>query len=402
MRSRTRNITLFRTKEFREVKSEKLRQVETEIENENPDRISGVEKDEYVDYIISKYRIEPVEIDLDAAQIDVEDFSRDETPELVIPVSGNTDLLGYTPSRRTMNYSCSGTLDGNELRVEIVNSGRRGRTGEKLNKEIGRVKTHIEDRLEYLRSNIRSYHQELERKAESRFESRREEIREQREILGSLDVPLRKDEDTPDTFAIDGPIQREQISLEPPEPEHETAGQPAPTVAESTYKDVLNVISDVGRGFERSPRLFNDLEEEDLRDHILFVLEQNFEGTATGETFNKEGKSDILLRADDGTNVFVAECAIWGGEKYYSGKIDQLFRYLTWRDSKTAVILFVQNEQMEPVREQIESGAESHEAFVEAVEQPDESWWQYRFCFPDDPDRELDLAVLAFHIPPTE
>lgn len=123
-------------------------------------------------------------------------------------------------------------------------------------------------------------------------------------------------------------------------------------------------------------------------------------GTATGETFNKEGKSDILLRAKDGTNVFVAECTVWKGEQYYSKKIDQLFRYLTWRDSKTAVILFVQNQQMEPVREQIESGAESHDEFAEVIEQPDESWWQYRFCFLNDRNRELNLAVLAYHIPP--
>lgn len=71
---------------------------------------------------------------------------------------------------------------------------------------------------------------------------------------------------------------RYEIKIERPEPKHESAEQPAPTVAESTYRDVLKVINDVGRGFERAPRLFNDCSEEDLRDHILFILEQNFEG----------------------------------------------------------------------------------------------------------------------------
>ena len=175
----------------------------------------------------------------------------------------------------------------------------------------------------------------------------------------------------------------------------------APTVPEFTYQDILEKIHTVGIGYERSPRLFRDLEEEELRDHILIGLENNFKsGTATGETFNKDGKSDILLRADDGTNIFIAECAMWGGEKYFSGKIDQLNRYLTWRDTKAAVIMFVQNQQMEPVCEQIERGVEKHDQFVEMVDQPEESWWQYRFHFEDDPYREFDLAVLAFHIPP--
>lgn len=62
--------------------------------------------------------------------------------------------------------------------------------------------------------------------------------------------------------------------------------------------------------------------------------------------------------------------------------------------------MFVQNKKMGPVREQIESGVEDHEQFVEEVDKPGESWWQYRFHFEDDPNRDLNLAVLAFHIPP--
>lgn len=126
----------------------------------------------------------------------------------------------------------------------------------------------------------------------------------------------------------------------------------------------------------------------------------NFEaGTATGETFNKEGRTDILLRAKDGTNVFVAECAVWNGKEKFKDKVDQLFGYLTWRDSKAAVVLFVDRQEMEPVREQIEEGAEEHEAMDELVDRPDESWWQYQTHFPDNPEREADLAVQAFHIP---
>jgi hypothetical protein len=84
------------------------------------------------------------------------------------------------------------------------------------------------------------------------------------------------------------------------------------------------------------------MEEEHLRDHILMVLDPNFEyGSATGETFNKKGKTDILLRHDSSV-AFVAECKFWGGEKVFHKTIDQLLNYLTWRDSKTAVIIFVQ------------------------------------------------------------
>lgn len=65
-------------------------------------------------------------------------------------------------------------------------------------------------------------------------------------------------------------------------------------------------------------------------------------GSATGETFNKKGKTDILLR-HAGNNAFVGECKFWKGEKSFLSTIDQLLGYLTWRDSKTAVIMFVKN-----------------------------------------------------------
>jgi hypothetical protein len=39
----------------------------------------------------------------------------------------------------------------------------------------------------------------------------------------------------------------------------------------------------------------------------LVQLNGQYEGQATGETFNFQGKTDILIRVD-GQNIFVAEC----------------------------------------------------------------------------------------------
>jgi hypothetical protein len=93
---------------------------------------------------------------------------------------------------------------------------------------------------------------------------------------------------------------------------------------------------------ERSPSAFAEMDEENLRMHFLVPLNGAFEGDATGETFNHDGKTDILLRKD-GRNVFIAECKFWVGPKGFTDTIDQLLNYLTWRDSKTAIIIFVRN-----------------------------------------------------------
>jgi hypothetical protein len=59
----------------------------------------------------------------------------------------------------------------------------------------------------------------------------------------------------------------------------------------------------------------------------------------SSETFNAAGKTDILIRVED-RNIFVAECKFWKGEKHFIPTIDQLLSYTSWRDTKTAIILF--------------------------------------------------------------
>lgn len=398
MRRRTK--PLFNSKRFSSVSQTRLDEAKKDVHHADVDRIAGVEKDDYVEYVFGRRSIEPLEMGTDEAHINKGSLSADEDKELIIPIAGNTDILEWQPSTQKIGYSVQGSWTNNKLTVELSKPNRREWNPERLQNEIDRATDYIDTYMERLRREIDSFHDDLRNQIEREFEDRQKEIHEQRELLGSLDVPVYQQDDTPDTFVIDVPEKRENISVDPPKSDASVT-DPAPTVPETAYNDILEVINDVGRGFERSPHLFRDSEEEDLRDHILFNLEVNFDsGTATGETFNRGGHSDILLRHDDGTNLFVAECAMWNGEQYFIKKINQLNGYLSWRDTKAAVIKFVNKKRMSPVREQIEHGAKNHDQFVDLVDQPGESWWQYKFHMKNDPDRELDLAVLAFHIPP--
>lgn len=80
---------------------------------------------------------------------------------------------------------------------------------------------------------------------------------------------------------------------------------------------------------ERSPKAFSGMSEEDLRQHFLVQLNGHYEGQATGETFNFDGKTDILVRVDR-KNIFIAECKFWRGPESFSQALDQLLGYATW------------------------------------------------------------------------
>lgn len=152
--------------------------------------------------------------------------------------------------------------------------------------------------------------------------------------------------------------------------------------------------------FERLPSTYAKKEEEHLRDHILLTLGAAVIGSATGETFNKRGKTDILVRnLVSGSNEFVGECKFWRGEVVYHRAIDQLLSYLSWRDNKAAVILFVPNKGFSNVLQSIRDSTPRHRQFLRLESEADDSWFNYIFNMSGEPNREIQLAVMAYHMP---
>jgi hypothetical protein len=157
-------------------------------------------------------------------------------------------------------------------------------------------------------------------------------------------------------------------------------------------------MSSMVRVMEQSPKAFDKMGEEDLRTQFLVQLNGQYEGRATGETFNFQGKTDILIREGD-RNVFIAECKFWGGEKQFLETIDQLLSYLSWRDTKTAIVVFNRNANFSDVLSKIAEAVPKHKNYKRTVGKPNESSFRYIFHQPGDPNRELTVSVLAFDVP---
>ena len=149
---------------------------------------------------------------------------------------------------------------------------------------------------------------------------------------------------------------------------------------------------------ERSPSAFRAMGEEDLRQHFLVQMNGQFEGNATGETFNVNGKTDILLRSGD-RNVFIAECKFWKGPKLYLETIDQLIGYKAWRDTKTAILVFNRDTSMSTVLDKVEASTKEHKNFKRIVDWKHETGFRYVFHHEGDMNREFLLTVLVFDVP---
>ena len=154
----------------------------------------------------------------------------------------------------------------------------------------------------------------------------------------------------------------------------------------------------MSQNIERSRSTFVQMKEEQIRDLILVNLNGHYEGDATGETFNAQGKTDILIRADD-RNVFIAECKFWAGPKSLLAAIDQILRYLTWRDTKAALLLFCKNIDFTNTLSSIATAVPEHPNFKRELKTISDTHVRYLFRQKDDTVRDLYLAVQAFYIP---
>jgi hypothetical protein len=119
-------------------------------------------------------------------------------------------------------------------------------------------------------------------------------------------------------------------------------------LAMQVCEHILSLLAQMAVVIERSPQAFRTMGEEDLRFVLLVPLNTHYEGRASAEAFNFEGKTDILIR-EMGKNVFVAECKFWDGPESLRRAIDQLLGYACCWDTKTALLLFNRGRQLSTV-----------------------------------------------------
>ena len=170
---------------------------------------------------------------------------------------------------------------------------------------------------------------------------------------------MQRDTSSPKTYEV--PNIRKKVKL--PKPQSSKSLQPEPTLEEQTYNEILDICANMALVMERSPKAYSKMDEESIRTQFLMQLNAQYEGQATGETFNGNGKTDILIR-NNNQNIFIGECKFWKGEKAFLETIDQLLGYVTYRDTKTAILLFVKKNDFTSIVQKLKDIVPKHANFV--------------------------------------
>lgn len=385
-----------------------LHQLKQEVHNEEKNKLLNVNEEDYINYLAENHSIDPLEILWDDISIsDHEEMIRAEYfpgdfhvrtggayPKQVItyhvPFTGLGRLLTLAPSSRLM-WSTDVKVHGNSFSFDIINWRDNP---DDIKREADQALRNIRQQSENVAREVAQYNGGLRRHAEDVFKARKAQLLKQSNLLESLGVPVKKAAQVAGTFAV--PAVKKKTIIEKPK-SSATPYKPEPALDESIYKDILKICHDAGVEIERHPSIYQGKDEETLRDHFLMVLAPHFEST-TGETFNKNGKTDILIRHEN-SNVFVGECKFWRGPKQHAETIDQLLGYLTWRDSKAAILYFIPTKQLEPVFDALRKTTPEHGCFVKDKGSFAQGWFDYRFHLPGDETRSVEVAILCFHFP---
>lgn len=313
----------------------------------------------------------------------------------VYEFSGNPDLLHYTPSTSLAFVSIQADVDTRQqtLTVRTSVSAQGGAMNpeearKSFEEEIGRVRTNAG----HAARDVAAYNSGLEARIRPAVERRKQHVQSRRDLAGALGFPLQKRSDAPRPV----PVIRKHIGTARFSVTRGTAPyQDEPALTEAQYEDAISVVKSTILAMERSPSVVAHKDEEEIRDLILVQLNGTFEGNATGETFVKSGKTDLLVRVDD-RHVFVGECKWWKGEKAFGNTIDQLLGYLPWRDEKAALIVFISQKDASTIIEKAEAAVRAHSSFKRVGASASDRHLRRNFVLghPDDPEREIKVAVL--------
>ena len=386
-----------------------------EIISNSKDYVLGVDKTDYVDYLTAKYTIEEFAIDFESEEVEL---YRENAKERVDERWGY-EVYKYTEYVFCVKYKYVGSAE--ILRLHPSNNYRWsiGGSGDVSKIDVFDHEVHIyfsiynQDKSEYNREKegtiqktfenlnntmwyIRNFNKNLHDMAEKEFDKIRTKYEQENNFFRELNINNNKKNNNLYTVPV---IQKKVIA-----PSFEKTKTSIPTLEKATYEQIIHTIYNIYKSFERLPNNYRGKDEEALRDGVLPTLQTVFGSLSSSvETFNKEGKTDICIKEPGGGNVFVAECKIRKGEKLFLEAISQLMdRYVTWRDTKTALIVFVQSDGFTDIINKAKSAIKAHPYYVRTNGSLGETSFSYVFHLSNDKERIVYLELMMFHFVPKD
>jgi hypothetical protein len=399
---------------FTNLTRSKAQEIVEEIESQPDEYFESVPIEEFAEYLVAKFTIddfptliwEEIQMEFSETEVagrdlprtfDVSDPSKRFKMKVVeyhVPIEGNSGFLRFRQSNIISTAVTYGTLsiNGNILCFSFTDVYN---DPSKVESAFNTSKNTVNGKISGVKKEFDAYNRDLRGFIQVEINKRVQKINHTNDYKSKFKYPIKK-KNVPTAFESPRIVKKKKIT---PKPVGLTNGANKQRfISDEDYMHILGLLQDFGKNWEHHPEIYKGKGEEALRDQLIFVLAPNIEGVVAGEAYNKKGKTDIAIKHES-TNLFIGECKIWKGPQVFTKTIDQILGYLTWRDSKAAIMMFVPNQEISAVKSAADETAKSHSNFVRVLEVINEGWVNYRFHLENDPGTYLSLAVQLYHLP---
>lgn len=409
---------LFSTIPFSHFSDERRRSCANAIRSINVTEVLTANEDSLAELIEAQYLLEapvlkPEDMYMDGEPEEVSGYGYQPAPfggqvgvtnrylkfTLCIPFEGSPDMFRIQPSNRR-------NVMGRDVSIELAPDEVRFTFNELLSGGTFDPERIYSPYIDALNINARNLAQEISIFNDSlrpmireHISKRKQEAGQNKAAMASFKIPVKRRSNLSPTYSIPE-IRRKPSIIEQVESK---AVVLEPTLEIAEYENILTIMKNVAVAMERSPATFSRMSETEIRDMLVVHLNGHYEGNVTGETFNGIGKTDILLRYKN-ANAFIGECKIWKGSRGLTEAIDQLLGYVTWRDTKAAILIFNRGTDLTAILQKTNEAVRAHPHFKEATKFKSTTLTQagtvlsYKMMHPSDVDKEVFMSVLAFQI----
>lgn len=396
------------------------KQVEDKILREGDETILHSDTDELVEYYFSHNSFSPIEFDTerersfehrkDVRTVPAHQRDRGYGSEgdlnfeyesilvtlPIIPNENTQDILGLRSSTHSLSGEPEVRIGHGAISFSIDIKGYGFKyDDDKVAAEVTREVSSVEQFLTWKNNDINKENATLKDHIKNFITQRKAKLGEDGQRIASLvqkiNIPLKqKGNEAVTRIKLDPKPLVKKVKPNPKLPEEYVLDR-------SKVLDIITVIDNQGRQFEKTPKTYKDFDEEGLRDVILVSLNSLFEGKATGETFSHKGKTDIYLNIDKG-NVLICECKIWGGQALYHKTIDQLLGYLTWRHNFGITITFVKQKNFSKVLTETPGIIQQHKSYRSGFQQIAANHFLSHHKLDHDEDKDVEIHHLFYNL----
>lgn len=347
-------------------------------------------------YEVYKYKDLPA-IDFENAYLEDEPIvGREQTSiSIYIPLSGELDSLCYQPYNQSLlcsNYYATIDYDNNCLLIPLnFNNKPDVDIDNLIGSTIETRKKNIITQYDFLKKDIVHFNNRIKGHIKNKFDALYKKV----QIKIEIEQRTKKSK-----YLKVQPKKVEPIKLV--ERRIETSNTNIQKIVENKFEKVIvlekesylqiyNNLKELSIYAQRLPKSYNKLSEEENRDQLINALNLKLTtATASGETFNVRGKSDIII-VDNKVIYYIAECKLWNGEKKFRDAINQLLSYISQDVFYTSLIVF--NKKNKNIMEEAVQVIKSHDGYIKEISED-----RFKFKHPKNDKVELEISLVVFDI----